>query len=86
MVVSLRTGERLDASAAGFAVMAAAILAQDYSPPQVARQLGQLFRQGHRLVEVRQEVSERGSCHTDIIVNPNEEGLSLFSPQTPRVL
>jgi hypothetical protein len=56
MFVILRTGEVLDASAAGFAIVAAAGLAQDHPPPEVAGQLGQFFREGHRLVEIGQEV------------------------------
>ncbi len=74
MFVSLRTGEVFDASAAGLAVVAAAILFQDHSPPQIAGQLGQLFRQGHRLVEVRQEVAKRGLCHAGIIANQVSQG------------
>ncbi len=69
MFVSLRTGEMFDASTAGLAVVTAAILFQDHSPPQIASQFGQLFRQGHRLVEVRQEVAKRGLCHAGIIAN-----------------
>ncbi len=44
MFVALRTGELFDASTAGFAMVAAAVLPQDDSPPQVARQPGELFR------------------------------------------
>jgi hypothetical protein len=40
----LRTGGALDASTAGFAVVAAAILPQDYPPPQIAGQLEKFFR------------------------------------------
>jgi hypothetical protein len=39
--------------------MAAAILAQEHPPPQVACQFADLFWQGHRLVEIREEVLER---------------------------
>jgi hypothetical protein len=44
MFVGLRTGEMLDASAARLAVMATAILSQDYPPPQVAGQFEKFFR------------------------------------------
>jgi hypothetical protein len=44
MFVGFRTGGAVGASAARFAVVAAAILFQDDSPPQIARQLGQFFR------------------------------------------
>ena len=39
MLVGLRTGEMFVASAAGFAIMATAILLQDDAPPEVAGQL-----------------------------------------------
>lgn len=84
MFVSLRTGEMFDASAAGFAVVSAAILFQDDSPPQIARQLGQLFRQRHGLVEVRQEVAKRGSCHTGIIAKLNKLFLRLTAKHAKR--
>ncbi len=73
--MALRTGEMFDASAAGFAVVAAAILPQDDSPPEIAGQLGQLFSQRHWLVEVRQEVAKRLSCHRIPLANQN--GLSI---------
>ncbi len=69
--VALRTGEMFDASAAGFAVVPAAILPQDDSPPEIAGQLGQLFSQRHRLVEVCQEVTKRGFCHGTPLANRN---------------
>jgi hypothetical protein len=56
--VSLRTGEMFDASTARFAVMAATIFSQDQSPPQVACQLEQFFRQRHGLVQIGQKVAE----------------------------
>ena len=58
MLVILRTGGMFDLSTAGFAVVAAAVLSQDDPPPEVARQLGQLFRERHRLVEIGQEVTK----------------------------
>ena len=58
MSVGLRTGGVLDPSTPGLAVVAAAILFQDHTPPQVARQLVQLFGQRHGLVQVGQELTE----------------------------
>jgi len=58
MLMSLRTGAMFDLSTARFAVMTAAILPQDHSPPQVARQLEQFFRQRHGLVQICQKVAE----------------------------
>lgn len=58
MFVFLRTGGVIGLSAARFAVVTATILPQDDPPPQIAGQLEQFFREGHGLVEVRQEVSQ----------------------------
>ncbi len=58
MFVGLRTGEMFDLSTAGFAVVTAAILAQDHSPPEVAGQFGEFFREWHRLVEIGQKVTQ----------------------------
>lgn len=63
MFVSLRTGGMFDASTAGFAIVTAAGLLQDHSAPEVARQFRELFREWHRLVEIRQEVAQGGFCH-----------------------
>src|SRR6266498_2228319 len=63
VLVVLRTGEMLDASAAGFAVMPTTILFQDDAPPEVAGQFEQFFRDRHRLVKVGQEVAKRLFCH-----------------------
>ena len=72
MFVTLRTGEGIDASTAGLAVVTAAVLPQDDSPPQVARQLEQLLRERHGLVEIGQEIAQGGSCHGMIIANQRD--------------
>jgi len=58
MMVSLRTGEMFDSSAARFAVMTTAILSQYHAPPQIAGQFEKFFRQWHGLIEIRQEVAK----------------------------
>ena len=63
MIVSLRTGGVFSLSTAGFAVVTAAILPQDDSAPKVARQLCELFRKRHGLVEICQKVAQGGFCH-----------------------
>jgi hypothetical protein len=52
MGMLIQTGCVVSLSTTGLARMAAAGLAQNYSPPQVSCQLGQFFRQRHLLVEV----------------------------------
>ena len=54
----VRTGRDANFSAPRLAVMAAAVLAQDDSPPQVTRQLEKLFGQRHGLVEIGQEITK----------------------------
>ena len=63
MFVGLRTGEMLYPSTAGFAVVTTAILPQNDSPPQVAREFEEFFWQWHGLVKICQEVTEGLFCH-----------------------
>ena len=58
LLASARTGRMLGLSAARLTGMAAAILAQDHAPPEVAYQLAQLLGPWHGLVEVGQEVMD----------------------------
>jgi hypothetical protein len=58
MSVCLRTGGVFDPSTPGLAVVAAAILPQDHTPPQVARELVQLLVQRHGLVEIGQKLTK----------------------------
>lgn len=81
MFVILRTGEVFGLSAAGFAVVTAAVLAQDHSPPEIAGQLRELFRQRHRLVEIRQEVAQGGFCHQLSLLGSRNLLLQLFGIQ-----
>jgi hypothetical protein len=53
-----------DLSAAWLTVVATARLTQDHTPPEIARQLAQLFVKGHRLIKVGQEITKRRPfCH-----------------------
>ena len=66
--VAVRTGRVADLSAAWLAIMATARLAQGHAPPEIARQLGQLFMKGHRLIQVGQEISQgRPFCHVTFL-------------------
>jgi hypothetical protein len=56
--VAVRTGRIADLSAAGLAIVATARLAQGHAPPEIARQLAQLFVKGHRLIQVGQEITK----------------------------
>ena len=58
VLMILRTGEMFDTSTARLTIMATAILSQDKPSPQVAGQFEELFREWHRLVEIRQEVAK----------------------------
>jgi hypothetical protein len=70
VVVIVRTGRVGSLSTAGLAVVAAAVLAQDHPPPEVPGQLPQFLRQRHRLVEVGEELAERGSgCHAAYLLS-----------------
>jgi hypothetical protein len=65
MVMVARTGRVIGLSAAGFAVVATAGLAQHHAPPQVACQFGYLLMYRHRLIEVGQNIAELWSLrHT----------------------
>jgi hypothetical protein len=56
--VAVRTGRTTDLSAAWLAIVATARLTQGYAPPEIARQLAQLFVKGHRLIKVGQEITK----------------------------
>jgi hypothetical protein len=56
--VAVRTGRITDLSAAWLAVVATARLTQGYAPPEIMRQLAQLFVKGHRLIKVSQEITK----------------------------
>ena len=56
--VAVRTGRMTDLSAARLAIVATARLTQDHAPPEITRQLAQLFVKGHRLIEVGQEITK----------------------------
>jgi hypothetical protein len=62
--VGLRTGGVFHPSTPGLAVVTAAILPQNNTPPQIARQLVQLFGQRHGLIEVGEELAKRLFRHT----------------------
>lgn len=55
------TGCTVGLSTAGLARVSAAVLLQCNAPPQIAGELGQLFPQWHRLIQVCQEVTDRSS-------------------------
>jgi hypothetical protein len=64
MAVVVRTGRILDLSAAWLAMMPTTGLAEHNTTPQVARELGKLLRQWHRLVKVGQDSTDRRAfCH-----------------------
>jgi hypothetical protein len=63
MVVVLRTGEMLNTSASGFAIMTTAVLSQNDSSPEIAGEFIQFLGQRHGLVKVCQEVTEGLLCH-----------------------
>jgi hypothetical protein len=56
--VAVRTGRIADLSAAWLSVVATARLTQGHAPPEIPRQLAQLFVKGHWLIEVGQEIAE----------------------------
>jgi hypothetical protein len=58
VLVAIRTGWLIHLSAARLAGMPAARLTQRHSAPQIARELAQLLGQGHRLIEVGQEITQ----------------------------
>jgi hypothetical protein len=58
MRMAVRTGRVVGHSTARLAMMAAAVLAQHHTTPEVARELVQFFGQWHRLIEVGQEVAK----------------------------
>jgi hypothetical protein len=62
--LAVRTGRQITRSTPRLPGMPAAELAEDDPPPQVARELAHLLRQGHWLIEIGQEPPERASvCH-----------------------
>jgi hypothetical protein len=64
VLVAIRTGWFSHLSATRLAVIPATCLTQHHSPPQIARELAQLLAQGHRLIEVGQEITHKiPSCH-----------------------
>ena len=56
--VAIRTGRITDLSAARLAVVSTARLTQGHTPPEITRELAQLFVQGHRLIKVGQEITK----------------------------
>src|SRR5215208_8500879 len=59
MYVFVRTGRVITLSAARFAVVTTAVLAQYYPAPQVARELCELLAQRHGLFEIGQKIADR---------------------------
>jgi len=57
VLVAIRTGWFIHPSAARLAEVPATRLAQRHSPPQIAREFAQLLVQGHRLIQVGQEIT-----------------------------
>ena len=57
--VIVRTGRVTTLSAARFAVVTTAALAQYHPTPQVARELCELLAQRHRLSEIGQKIADR---------------------------
>jgi hypothetical protein len=57
VLVAIRTGWFTHPSATRLAVIPATRLTQRHSPPQIARELAQLLVQGHRLIQVGQEIT-----------------------------
>src|SRR5262249_28635468 len=74
--VAVRTGRMLGHSAAGLAVVAAAVLAQRHAAPQVARQLAELLRQRHRLVQIGEKVAVRGPVAHSVLLEPSSQHAS----------
>ena len=58
MAVSIRTGRVVVLSAAGFAIVAAAGLAQHDPTPEITRELRILLAPWHRLIEVGEKLAE----------------------------
>jgi hypothetical protein len=56
--VAIRTGWFIHLSATRLAGMPAARLAQRHSPPQIAREFAQFLGQGHRLIQIGQEITQ----------------------------
>jgi hypothetical protein len=56
--VAVRTGRITDLSTAWLAIVATARLTQGHTPPEIARQLAQLFVKGHRLIQIGQEITK----------------------------
>ena len=56
--VAIRTGRITDPSAAWLAIVPTARLTQGHTPPEITRELAQLFVQGHRLIKVGQEITK----------------------------
>jgi hypothetical protein len=67
VMMAVRTGQRLDPSAARLAFMSAAVFPQGDAPPQIAGQLEELLRQRHGLVHICQEISQCAFAHGDIL-------------------
>ena len=64
VMLTIQTGRCAAHSAAWLAGVPATGLAQHYSPPEIAGELAHFLCQGHRLIEVGQELTEtRSSCH-----------------------
>jgi hypothetical protein len=61
MAMFARTGRMVSLSAPWLTVMPATGLAEHDPPPEVTGQLGELFRERHRLIEVGKEITEQGS-------------------------
>src|SRR5215212_9918176 len=59
MYVFVRTGRVITLSAARFAVVTTAVLAQYNPAPQVARELCELLAQRHGLFEIGQKIADR---------------------------
>jgi hypothetical protein len=56
--VAVRTGRMTDLSTAWLAIVATARLTQGHTPPEIARQLAQLFVKRHRLIQIGQEITK----------------------------
>jgi hypothetical protein len=59
MYVFVRTGRGTTLSAARFAVITTAVLAQGHPTPQVARELCELLAQRHGLFEIGEKIADR---------------------------
>ena len=62
VVVFVRTGRMVSLSAPWLTMMPTTGLAEHDPPPEVASQLGELFREWHGLIEVGEEITEQGSA------------------------